>query len=198
MTIDWSVNEAALNGTPLGLGANPVLAPRRVIVHNDSMVPAALQGAFGTVLFVVVVIAAIAAVVSLISRSRLYDQIGRGGLSLNEDAARGGGAAARAGAYPALAPGAPLTPGALERERDDEIRQMLQARNERRERRGEAPVDIEAELARLTAPAPVADPQLAEEVRQLVIARNERRERQGKEPLDVESEVARQLRELGA
>jgi hypothetical protein len=71
---------------------------------------------------------------------------------------------------------------------------MLDARNERRARRGEAPVDVEAELARLTAPA--VDPGLEAEVRQLVIARNERRERRGQPPLDVEEEVARQLREL--
>ena len=81
------------------------------------------------------------------------------------------------------------------RERDDEIRQMLTARNERRARRGEEPLDVEAELARLTKPA--VDPGLEMEVRQLVIARNERRERRGQPPLDVDEEVARQLRELG-
>ena len=80
------------------------------------------------------------------------------------------------------------------RERDDEIRQMLTARNERRARRGEEPLDVEAELARLTKPA--VDPGLELEVRQLVIARNERRLRQGKEPLDVETEIDRQLRDL--
>jgi hypothetical protein len=67
-------------------------------------------------------------------------------------------------------------------------------------RRGGAPLDIEAELARLLAPAPAAagkDPGLTEEVRQLVVARNERRVRQGKEPLDVDSEVQRTLQELG-
>jgi hypothetical protein len=68
------------------------------------------------------------------------------------------------------------------------------ARNERRTRRGEPALDVEAELARLTAPA--VDPELAAEVRSLVIARNERRGRAGREPLDVEAEVARQLREL--
>jgi hypothetical protein len=110
-------------------------------------------------------------------RSKAYDQIGRGGLSLNEDP------------MPKAATGAVAA-----RERDDEIRQMLDARNERRARRGEAPLDVEAELARLTAP--VVDPGLEAEVRQLVIARNERRERRGQPPLDVEEEVARQLREL--
>jgi hypothetical protein len=75
---------------------------------------------------------------------------------------------------------------------------MLQARSERRVGRGEAPLDIDAEVARLLAPAnPSAhDPGLTGEVRQLVIARNERRARQGLEPLDVEAEVERTLAEL--
>jgi hypothetical protein len=155
-----------------------------------SLQPAALQGAFGIVLFVVVALAIIVAIVSLLTRSRIYEQIGRGGLSLNEDRAAGAAAAEPTGR---------LAPAALEREREEEIRQMLQARNERRARRGEAPLDVEIELARLTAAAPrQTDPQLAEEVRQLVIARNERRARQGLAPLDVEEEVARELRELGA
>ena len=74
---------------------------------------------------------------------------------------------------------------------------MLTARNARREARGEPALDVEDELARLTAPAPGhVDPQLEAEIRSLVIARNERRQRQGKEPLDVEAEVARQIAEL--
>jgi hypothetical protein len=155
-----------------------------------SLQPAALQGAFGIVLFVVVALAIIVAVVSLLTRSRIYEQIGRGGLSLNEDRVAGAATGEPSGR---------LAPATLEREREEEIRQMLQARNERRARRGEAPLDVDTELARLTATAPAeTDPQLAEEVRQLVIARNERRARQGKAPLDVEDEVARQLRELGA
>ena len=82
-------------------------------------------------------------------------------------------------------------------ERDAEIRQLLTARNERRARRGEEPVDVEAELQRLTAPAAqTVDAGLREEVRSLVVARNERRARQGKKPLDVEVEIERQLREL--
>ena len=78
-----------------------------------------------------------------------------------------------------------------------EIRQMLEAKSARREARGEAPLDIEAEVAALTQPAAPPDADLRDEVRQLVIARNERRARRGEEPLDVESEVDRQLRELG-
>jgi hypothetical protein len=138
-----------------------------------------VQEAFGIVIFAVVVVAAIVGVITLFGRSKAYEQIGRGGLSLRDEEPR----AAPTGAVAA-------------RERDDEIRQMLVARNERRARRGEAPLDVEAELRRLTAPA--VDPGLEAEVRQLVIARNERRERRGQPPLDVEEEVARQLRELGS
>jgi hypothetical protein len=79
---------------------------------------------------------------------------------------------------------------------DEEIRQMLTARNARRAARGQEPVDVEEELARLRAPAGI-DAALEAEIRSLVIARNARRERQGKEPLDVESEVRRQVEELG-
>ena len=73
---------------------------------------------------------------------------------------------------------------------------MLEAKSARREARGEAPLDVDAELAALTRSAG-PDDALREEVRQLVIARNERRRRQGREPLDVEAEVERQLRDLG-
>ena len=78
----------------------------------------------------------------------------------------------------------------------EEIRQMLEAKSARRQARGEAPLDVDAELEALTRPGG-GDPALREEVRQLVVARNERRLRQGKEPVDVEAEVERQLRSLG-
>jgi hypothetical protein len=74
---------------------------------------------------------------------------------------------------------------------------MVEAKSARREARGEAALDVEAEIAALTRPAG-ADAELRDEVRQLVIARNERRARRGQEPLDVEAEVDRQLRDLGA
>src|SRR3954449_6567748 len=66
-----------------------------------------------------------------------------------------------------------------------EVRQMLEAKSERRRRRGEAPLDVEAEAARLLAAAErprgreAIDAELEAEVRQLVVARNERRLRQG-------------------
>ena len=84
--------------------------------------------------------------------------------------------------------------------RDEEVRQMLEAKAYRQRARGEESIDVDSEFDRLMNEKPAAstgeDPQLREEVRQLVIARNERRERQGKEPLDVEAEIERQLREL--
>ena len=85
--------------------------------------------------------------------------------------------------------------------REEEIRQLLEAKAYRQEARGEQPIDIDSELDRLLAkepagPRPGDDPELREEVRQLAIARNARRVRQGKEPLDLEAEIERQLREL--
>ena len=83
-------------------------------------------------------------------------------------------------------------------EQEMEIRQMLTARNARLVGRGEPALDIDAEVAKLLAPAQPSDddPGLTTEVRQLVIARNERRARKGLEPLDVEQEVQRTLAEL--
>ena len=81
-----------------------------------------------------------------------------------------------------------------------EIREMIEARNARRVRRGDAPLDVEAEIARLTASAPPSrrepDPELVDEVRSLVQLRNARRAKKGLEPLDEDAEVRRELDEL--
>jgi hypothetical protein len=135
-----------------------------------------MEEAFAIVLFVVVAVAAVAAVWALVTSGGSYDQIGSGGLSVDER---------RPTAGPAVAA-----------ERDAEIRQMLEARNARRTARGEAPLDIDAELRALSAPP--ADAGLRDEVRALVEARNARRMARGEEPLDVEAEVDRRLRELTA
>jgi hypothetical protein len=78
-----------------------------------------------------------------------------------------------------------------------EARQMLEAKSYRRLRRGEEPVDVEAEMERLleqkSGGQPNLDEKLRAEVRQLVVARNERRMRGGKQPLDIEAEVERQV-----
>ncbi|MTD46890.1 hypothetical protein GKE82_22005 [Conexibacter sp. W3-3-2] len=137
-----------------------------------------MQEVFGIVLFAVVGVGIVIAVLTLATSDRSYDQIGQGGF--HEERPR-----------PAAAQGA-----ALARERDEEIRQMLEARNVRRVRRGEAPLDVEEELAALTATR--IDPELLDEIRTLVEARNRRRVKAGQEPLDVEAEIARQVRELEA
>jgi hypothetical protein len=142
-----------------------------------------VEDAFAIVLFVVVGVAVVIAVIALVTSGGSYDQIGRGGLSIGDDAPprpRAGG-------------GGPTSP-AEAAEREAEIRQMLQAKSDRRAARGEAPLDVEAEYRALTAPQ--VDASLRDEVRSLVIARNARRIERGQEPLDVEAEVDRRLREL--
>jgi hypothetical protein len=143
-----------------------------------------VQDAFWIVLLVVVIGASIVAVITFAMSANTYAQIGRGGLSLRDGSDRPSSE--------------PQSGAGFEAVRDDEIRQMLEARNERRARRGEEPLDVEAELSKLVrAPTDLAaDPALVAEVRDLVIARNERRVRMGKQPLDVEAEVSRQLRDL--
>ena len=128
-----------------------------------------MQEAFAIVLFVVVGLAVVAAIIALVTSRGSYDEIGGGRMALD-----------RREATPA--------------EREAEIRQMLQARNARREARGEAPLDVDAEYRALTSSD---DPELREEVRTLVEATNARRAARGQEPLDVEAEVDRRLRELG-
>jgi hypothetical protein len=137
---------------------------------------------FGYVVIVIGCLGIVAAVFSLRGARGLYDGIGKGAFSLDEpDRPRG------------PAPGSPQAMA----EAAAEIRQFVEAKSARREARGEAPLDVEAEIAALTGPAPAVDDSLREEVRQLVVARNERRLRRGQEPLDVEAEVERQLRDLG-
>jgi hypothetical protein len=135
--------------------------------------------AFGIVVIVLALVGVVAATVSYWGSGRIYRGIGKGDFGLDRDEARRSAAPAPQGP-----------------EAQEEIRQMLEAKSARREARGEAPLDVDAEVAALINPAPAVDAGLREEVRQLVVARNERRARQGKEPLDVESEVERELRDL--
>jgi hypothetical protein len=132
---------------------------------------------FGTVLIVITVVAVVVAAISYRGTGRIYSGLGReGGLDMTRE------------------PPAASASGA---EVQEEIRQMLEAKSQRREARGEEPLDVDAELAALTRASTAADPALREEIRQLVVARNERRLRQGKEPVDVDEEIERQLRSLG-
>lgn len=138
-----------------------------------------MHAAFGTVIWIVCGIGIVIAVVTLIISARTWQDFGKGSLLMDSDVSR----------PPPSESAASLV------ERDTEIRQMLEARNARRARRGEPPVDIEEELARLTAPQ--IDPELRQEIRDLVIARNHRRMRHGKPPLDVEAELEREIARLG-
>ncbi len=137
---------------------------------------------FGTVLITVVLVAIVVSCLSYIGSGAIYRGLGRTGLSLDE---------------PEMRPGPPPGSAAAHAEAQEEVRQLLEAKSARRESRGEAPLDIDAEMDALMGQAP-QDAALREEVRQLVVARNERRQRRGEEPLDVEAEVQRSLDELRA
>jgi hypothetical protein len=148
-----------------------------------------VHAAFGTVVVVVSLIALVLALIALARSNRTWSDYGKSGLLMDQDLPREPPAGSRAASE----------------EREEEIRSMLQARNERRARRGEAELDVDAELERLTGGAPSTkapaatpniDPELREEIRQLVEARNHRRVRAGKEPLDVDAEVAREIERL--
>jgi hypothetical protein len=132
-----------------------------------------MHSTFNVVIWVVCILALVVAFAALIASRKTWEDFGKGQFVMDRDDAR-------------------VSTGAAER--DTEIRQLLEARNARRERRGEAPIDVDEELARLTAPA--VDPELREEIRQLVVARNARRMRAGKPPLDVESEIEREISAL--
>jgi len=140
------------------------------------------------VIWVVVLVVAPLAAVLFAGAFGMLDQLGRGGLFVDERP---------------LAPAPAANSPAAIAEREEDIRQLVQARNDRAVGRGEPPLDVEAEVARLMALDPAAQPEadqqdaaLREEVRQLVVARNERRMARGEPPLAVEEEVERQLRDL--
>lgn len=137
-----------------------------------------LQEAFGPVLFIVCGISIVGAFLAIASTGKTWEDYGRSRLLMERDLPGG----------PGIGSAAALL------ERDTEIRQLLEASNTRRQRRGEPPLDIEQELTRLTAPQ--IDAELRAEIRELVIARNHRRVRAGKPPLDVESEVQREIDSL--
>ena len=142
-----------------------------------------MEETFGTVIIVVAVVAALFAAAAYVGSGRLYDGIGKGAFSLDQ---------------PDRPKGPQPGSAAYNAEAEEETRQMLEAKSALRVARGEAPLDVDAEYAALTRPAPAGrDEALREEVRQFVISSNERRVRRGEEPLDVETEVDRQLRDLG-
>ena len=145
----------------------------------------------GIILIVVVITALpIGAIVFVTGASKRFDEIGKGDFAMEHDNPDGPRTTAQGWGAPA-----PVSAEV----REEEIRQMVQARSDRGVAKGKKPIDVDAEVEKLLAPEKVSlggDRELREEVRQLVVARNERRERQGKKPLDVEKEIDRQLRDL--
>jgi hypothetical protein len=139
----------------------------------------------GDVIIIIVATAIPLGILSFVlGAGRAFDEIGKGPFAMDHDPV-------------ASDPQGPLptTPAA----REAEIRQMLEAKAYRQSARGQAPLDVDAELERLLKSSPPSlggDAELRAEVRDLVVARNHRRARQGKEPLDVEAEIERQLRDL--
>jgi uncharacterized coiled-coil DUF342 family protein len=136
-----------------------------------------IQASFSTVIWVVVGVSLVVAVFALATSRKQWEEFGRDRLVMDREKP-----STRTGSAAAL------------RERDEEIREMLEALGEHRRRRGEAPVDVETELRRLTAPE--IDEGLRAEIRDLVIARNHRRARAGRPLLDVEAEIAREIEDL--
>ncbi|MBW3608875.1 MAG: hypothetical protein KY463_11055 [Actinobacteria bacterium] len=132
-----------------------------------------MEDAFGTIVWVVAIVGALVAIFTLVGTGRSYRQIG-GGLVRDGSDPRDDSAAVR----------------------DEEIRQMLEARNARRERRGEAPLDVAAAIEALDRPPGAVDAALREEIREHVVARNARRVRAGEDPLDVDAEIERRIRDL--
>ena len=159
----------------------PARVGRRRLAVNPHLSAGTMRlvhGAFGTVLWVVCITAAIVALAALISSRKTWQDFGKNGLLMDSELKPADGAATQS----------------ADQEREDEIRQMMEARNARRRRRGEPELDVETEIARLTPPS--VDPELRSEIRDLVVARNYRRTRAGKPALDVEAEVQRELEKL--
>jgi hypothetical protein len=144
----------------------------------------------GTILMLIALIAIPFAAFSFSRAEQAYRSIGKGALAIDDDLP-----------VPRYMrqPEQSLDPAV----QAAEVRQMLEAKASRLQRRGEVPIDVEAETTRLLSPGGeelgAGGRQAAElraEVRQLVVTRNERRMRKGLEPLDVEAETERQLEDF--
>jgi hypothetical protein len=137
----------------------------------------------GTVLMLITLVVVPVAAVAFARSGKAWRDIGRGPFAIDQDLPPIKGMRLASPVDPAL--------------QEAEAKQMLEAKSYRRQRRGEAALDVEAEVRRaLDSPKEVSPGIRAElrgEIRQLVLARNERRLRKGQEPLDVEAETERQL-----
>jgi hypothetical protein len=135
----------------------------------------------GTVLVLITVLVLPVAAVAFARSGGAWRRIGKGDFAIEQE----------------MAP-PPSGPAHVERAvQEAEARQMLEAKSYRRQRAGQAPLDVDSEVRRLldgtACEPPSVDQELREEVRRLVVAGNERRLRRGQEPLDVEAETERQL-----
>ncbi len=152
---------------------------------------------FYAVLLLTVVIVVPIAAVAFARSGKGLKELGKGQFSIDRDDDLGSGMTAAD------------SPAAAEKERAEEVRQMIEAADFRSRARGEGRLDVEKEIERLLAgegqeesadepaadrPADV-DTGVRAEIRQLVVSNNERRVRRGEEPLDVESEVDRRMAE---
>jgi hypothetical protein len=141
----------------------------------------------GTILILVVLVALpLGALVFALGAGNALQKIGKGQFALEQD-------------FPQSSSG--QVHAVTAEVREEEIRQMVQARSDRGVAKGRKALDVDAEVEKLLASESSGgrlggDKALREEIRQLVVARNERRQRQGKQPLDVDQEIERQLREL--
>src|SRR3954469_17076064 len=89
--------------------------------------------AFGVAVIVIAIVAGAAAILSYIGSGRIYSTIGKGQFALDTD-----------DRPPGPKPGSPTALA----EQAEEVRQMVQARSDRREARGETPLDVDAEVDR--------------------------------------------------
>lgn len=110
-----------------------------------------MQEAFGIVVVVVAIVGGIAAILSIALSGRLYQQVGRGPLSVERRRAPVEDEATReeeirqmtAALRSARGQAPPADPGLR-----DEVRDLVRARNARRVARGQPPLDVEAEVER--------------------------------------------------
>lgn len=163
---------------------------------------------FSLVLLLTVLVVVPIAAVAFARSGKGLEELGKGQFAIDRDDDLGSGMTAAD------------SEAAAERERAEEVRQMLEAADFRSRARGDGRVDVEREIEKLLEteaaggtggagqqqtggsgpPRPATDgPEtgVRAEVRQLVVANNERRQRRGEEPLDVEAEVERRMEEWG-
>ena len=88
-----------------------------------------MHSTFNIVIWVVCILAVVIALGALIASRNTWEDYGKGRFTMDRDEPRGGSGAELA-------------------ERDEEIRQLLEARNARRLRLGKPPLDVEAEVQR--------------------------------------------------